>query len=154
LINVTRGEMSLVGPKRERPGIVAGLTRTILLHSHRHSLRPGITGWAGLLSIWRDGRGCQREACYDVYYIKELVAARGTANHFANRESGAVSLRCVLTLRVVAPFDRMLRGIHPHSISLASFLFLGVASMSSAILRIAPVVPVRCGLARASTPRT
>ena len=46
LINVLRGEMNLVGPRPERPQIVEQLSRQIEGYRNRHSVRPGITGWA------------------------------------------------------------------------------------------------------------
>ena len=44
--NVLRGEMSFVGPRPERPEFVALLRSAIPLYDRRHSVRPGITGWA------------------------------------------------------------------------------------------------------------
>ncbi len=46
LINVLRGEMSLVGPRPERPDVAAELERKIPFYAFRYSVRPGITGWA------------------------------------------------------------------------------------------------------------
>ena len=46
LFNVLRGEMSLVGPRPERPEFVAKLTEQIPYYSYRHCVKPGITGWA------------------------------------------------------------------------------------------------------------
>jgi lipopolysaccharide/colanic/teichoic acid biosynthesis glycosyltransferase len=46
LINVLRGEMSLVGPRPERPELAAQLEREIPFYAFRYSVRPGLTGWA------------------------------------------------------------------------------------------------------------
>ena len=46
LINVLRGEMSLVGPRPERPELAAELEREIPFYAFRYSVRPGLTGWA------------------------------------------------------------------------------------------------------------
>jgi lipopolysaccharide/colanic/teichoic acid biosynthesis glycosyltransferase len=46
LINVLRGEMSLVGPRPERPSFVAQLKDSIRFYDVRHSVKPGLTGWA------------------------------------------------------------------------------------------------------------
>jgi lipopolysaccharide/colanic/teichoic acid biosynthesis glycosyltransferase len=46
LLNVLRGEMSLVGPRPERPDVAAGFERKIPFYAFRYSVRPGLTGWA------------------------------------------------------------------------------------------------------------
>jgi lipopolysaccharide/colanic/teichoic acid biosynthesis glycosyltransferase len=46
LINVLRGEMSLVGPRPERPDVAANFERKIPFYAFRYSVRPGLTGWA------------------------------------------------------------------------------------------------------------
>ena len=46
LVNVLRGEMSLVGPRPERPEVAADLEQQIPFYAFRYSVRPGITGWA------------------------------------------------------------------------------------------------------------
>jgi len=46
LVNVLRGEMSLVGPRPERPELAARLEREIPFYAFRYSVRPGLTGWA------------------------------------------------------------------------------------------------------------
>jgi lipopolysaccharide/colanic/teichoic acid biosynthesis glycosyltransferase len=46
LINVLRGEMSLVGPRPERPEVAAHLEKKIPFYAFRYSVRPGVTGWA------------------------------------------------------------------------------------------------------------
>jgi lipopolysaccharide/colanic/teichoic acid biosynthesis glycosyltransferase len=71
LINVLKGEMSLVGPRPERPYFVAELTKKIPFYAVRHSVRPGITGWAQV----RYSYGATLEESikkleYDIYYVK------------------------------------------------------------------------------------
>ncbi|HSN54015.1 MAG TPA: sugar transferase [Candidatus Sulfomarinibacteraceae bacterium] len=46
LVNVLRGEMSLVGPRPERPDVAARFEKTIPFYAFRYSVRPGVTGWA------------------------------------------------------------------------------------------------------------
>ncbi len=71
LWNVLAGDMSLVGPRPERPHFVAQLTREIPFYAARHSLKPGITGWAQVR--YRYGASVQDAAQklqYDLYYVK------------------------------------------------------------------------------------
>jgi exopolysaccharide biosynthesis polyprenyl glycosylphosphotransferase len=69
--NVLKGEMSLVGPRPERPEFVADLVQQVPFYQARHAVRPGITGWAQV----RYGYGSSVEDAlvklqYDLYYIK------------------------------------------------------------------------------------
>ena len=70
-INVLRGEMSLVGPRPERPFFVDRLEKEIPFYSLRHQMKPGITGWAQVK--YRYGASIE-DACeklqYDLYYAK------------------------------------------------------------------------------------
>jgi sugar transferase (PEP-CTERM system associated) len=70
-INILRGEMSLVGPRPERPFFVEQLTRCIPFYSQRHLVEPGLTGWAQVNYDY----GASVEAAleklqYDLFYIK------------------------------------------------------------------------------------
>ncbi|MEO0249469.1 MAG: sugar transferase [candidate division WOR-3 bacterium] len=73
IINVFRGEMSLVGPRPERPEFVKELETHIPFYGIRHSVRPGITGWAQV----NYGYGASVEDAlkkleYDLFYIKNM----------------------------------------------------------------------------------
>jgi len=71
LINVLNGEMSLVGPRPERPSFVATLTERIPFYAVRHSVRPGITGWAQVrYSYGGSIEDTVRKLEYDIYYVK------------------------------------------------------------------------------------
>jgi sugar transferase (PEP-CTERM system associated) len=71
LLNVLRGDMSLVGPRPERPEFVAALKEQIPYYHLRHSVRPGITGWAQTLYKYGSSvEDAKEKLRYDLYYIK------------------------------------------------------------------------------------
>lgn len=72
LINVLRGEMSLVGPRPERPEFVETLTKEIPFYKERLLIKPGLTGWAQLLGPAYGGSKEEslEKLKYDLYYIK------------------------------------------------------------------------------------
>ncbi len=71
IVNVLRGDMSLVGPRPERREIVARLEAEIPYYQYRHFVRPGITGWAQVCFPYGATVADAREKlCYDLYYIK------------------------------------------------------------------------------------
>lgn len=76
LFNVLRGEMSVVGPRPERPEFVATLSEQIPYYRQRHVVRPGITGWAQINHKYGDTiEDTVKKLEYDLYYIKNLSPA-------------------------------------------------------------------------------
>ena len=70
-INVIRGEMSLIGPRPERPEFVADLARDIPFYNERHRVKPGLTGWAQLCYQYGSTTDDARmNLQYDLYYVK------------------------------------------------------------------------------------
>jgi sugar transferase (PEP-CTERM system associated) len=73
LINVLRGDMSLVGPRPERPQFVKQLTEQIPFYGQRHVIRPGLTGWAQVRYTYGSSvEDALEKLQYDLFYIKNL----------------------------------------------------------------------------------
>jgi sugar transferase (PEP-CTERM system associated) len=73
IVNVLKGEMSFVGPRPERPHFVAQLQERIPFYSQRHTVKPGITGWAQVkYSYGASVEDAVEKLQYDLYYIKNL----------------------------------------------------------------------------------
>jgi len=71
LINVLRGDMSLVGPRPERPYFVDQLAREVPYYAVRHSVKPGITGWAQVRYHYSASLDDSvQKLQYDLYYVK------------------------------------------------------------------------------------
>lgn len=88
LWNVLRGDMSLVGPRPERPAFVARHAELSPYFTLRHAVRPGITGWAQVNERAADDEaGTLETLSYDLYYIK----------HFSPVFDAEIFLRTALT---------------------------------------------------------
>ena len=80
LLNILWGDMSIVGPRPERPCFVDELTQELRLYKLRHSVRAGLTGWAQI--NYRYGASLedsQRKLEYDLFYIKNFSLLRDGA---------------------------------------------------------------------------
>jgi sugar transferase (PEP-CTERM system associated) len=71
LLNVLRGEMSMIGPRPERPHFVEQLTRIIPFYRERSYVKPGITGWAQVnFPYGASIEDARQKLAYDLYYVK------------------------------------------------------------------------------------
>jgi sugar transferase (PEP-CTERM system associated) len=73
LYNVLRGDMVIVGPRPERPEFVHRLAKEIPYYNQRHSVKPGITGWAQInYKYGSTVEDTKNKLEYDLYYIKHI----------------------------------------------------------------------------------
>lgn len=71
LINIIKGDMSVVGPRPERPEFVSELAKTIDYYQERHRVKPGLTGWAQICYPYGASyEDAVEKLQYDLYYVK------------------------------------------------------------------------------------
>jgi exopolysaccharide biosynthesis polyprenyl glycosylphosphotransferase len=76
LFNVLKGDMSIVGPRPERPEFVSELSKEVPYWSRRHLVKPGITGWAQVCRGYAaDVESAADKLSYDLYYLKHRALA-------------------------------------------------------------------------------
>jgi exopolysaccharide biosynthesis polyprenyl glycosylphosphotransferase len=73
-VNVLRGEMSLVGPRPERPHFVQQFTQDLPAYMLRHNVKAGVTGWAQVNGL-RGNTSLTKRLEYDLYYINHWSLA-------------------------------------------------------------------------------
>ena len=73
-INVLKGDMSVVGPRPERPHFVHKFLQEVSSYNHRHSLKVGITGWAQV-NGWRGDTSIEKRVEFDLYYLQNWTFA-------------------------------------------------------------------------------
>jgi lipopolysaccharide/colanic/teichoic acid biosynthesis glycosyltransferase len=71
LVNVLKGEMSIVGPRPERPEFVSEFEQTVYRYGDRHRVKSGITGWAQVHGL-RGRTSLSDRAEWDNYYIENF----------------------------------------------------------------------------------
>jgi lipopolysaccharide/colanic/teichoic acid biosynthesis glycosyltransferase len=74
LLNVARGEMSMIGPRPERPHFVREFERKYPGYCRRHQVEVGITGWAQV-NGWRGDTSISARLAHDLYYVKRWSLA-------------------------------------------------------------------------------
>jgi sugar transferase (PEP-CTERM system associated) len=73
LVNVLRGDMSLVGPRPERPAFVTQLAEHLPLYQERHMVKAGLTGWAQINYPYGASiEDARAKLSYDLYYVKNF----------------------------------------------------------------------------------
>ena len=80
LWNILRGEMTIVGPRPERPHFVRQLAQEIPYYEQRHLIAPGLTGWAQIKYPYGASiEDARQKLQYDLYYIKNQSLALDAA---------------------------------------------------------------------------
>ncbi len=119
LWNVLRGDMSLIGPRPERPEFIPALEQVIPLYRERLLVRPGVTGFAQVqLPPDADFDGVRIKLAYDLHYVKnvslmfDMAIYFGTFLKILGMSFSMISVLCVFPKRehVQRDYDGMIPG--------------------------------------------
>jgi sugar transferase (PEP-CTERM system associated) len=73
LLNILRGEMSFVGPRPERPHFIEVLRKVVPYYDERHTVKPGVTGWAQIKFGYGSSiEDAQEKLQFDLYYLRHM----------------------------------------------------------------------------------
>jgi exopolysaccharide biosynthesis polyprenyl glycosylphosphotransferase len=87
--NVLKGDMSLVGPRPERPELISNFKHQIPHYHARHTCLPGITGWAQA-NGWRGNTSLEERIRYDIWYVENwslMLDVKIMVQTFTNRKN-------------------------------------------------------------------
>jgi exopolysaccharide biosynthesis polyprenyl glycosylphosphotransferase len=111
LWNVLRGEMTLVGPRPERPELIAELERQLPYYDRRHLVKPGIGGWAqARCGYGGSEEGTSWKLCHDLFYLKHRAVY---FDLLILMENFRVSLRSGVQFDVRAPQEQFILAQSP-----------------------------------------
>ncbi len=112
LWNVLRGEMTLVGPRPERPELISELERQLPYYDRRHLVKPGIAGWAqARCGYGGSEEGTSWKLCHDLFYLKHRSVY---FDLLILVENVRVSLRSGVQFDVRAPQEQFILARAPH----------------------------------------
>jgi sugar transferase (PEP-CTERM system associated) len=73
LLNILRGEMSFVGPRPERPHFIEVLRKVVPYYDERHTVKPGVTGWAQIKFGYGSSiEDAEEKLQFDLYYLRHM----------------------------------------------------------------------------------
>ena len=104
LWNVLRGDMSIVGPRPERPHFVEQFKHKIPQYMLRHKVKAGLTGWAQV-NGWRGNTPLEKRIEYDLYYIENWSVRLDLKIMWLTLAQGLLPQACILR-RGLGPEDR------------------------------------------------
>lgn len=126
LLSVLKGEMSMVGPRPERPSFVEELKQHIPFYDLRHSVKPGVTGWAQVrYSYGASLEDARRKHQFDLYYVKNnslfldvLVLINAHWARFSDRWQDPVAQE-----RIARALDRFDHGLQAMTLRFGPAVF-------------------------------
>ena len=121
LVNVLRGDMSVVGPRPEQPEFVERLERLLPYYNRRHLIKPGLTGWAQVRCGYAGSdSGSAWKLCHDLFYLKHqslwldlAIIAETTRTLIADRQFPRHAEEGALEFIAVTPVDGAARVPQP-----------------------------------------